>query len=87
MQPILATIISTEQNNTEATINTTNKIANTKEIIVEVFIIIFFKINIHFVTLHFNGLVTVFGCINIQYLSRLNCFGFNAIRFSQVLII
>ena len=43
MQPILPTIISTEQNNTEATINTTNKIANTKEIIVKVFITSIFK--------------------------------------------
>ena len=43
MQPILPTIISTEQNNTEATINTTNKIANTKEIIVKAFITSIFK--------------------------------------------
>ena len=51
MQPILPTIIRTEQNNTEATINATNKIANTKEIIVKAFIIIFFKINIKYLLL------------------------------------
>ena len=66
MQPILPTIISTEQNNnTEATINTTNKIANTKEIIVKAFITSIFKsLYSIFATLHFNVLVTVVGCIN-----------------------